>query len=156
MKLLLLSLGLLFSFTALALPQKVQLTGSFQSRHGGSYDVSVYMNLKKQDSQKAKYTGKMTFDGQILNQTQSFEFTMNTVKNKSEGVVNTYDGYIAFDSKSAYTLEVGQQLQLGYSEWQRNNDHFCNPFQDNFCPPTDFPDRISDEGVLTLTVVQAQ
>lgn len=147
--------SLILSTVAFALPQTVQMTGSFQSRHGGAYDVTVSLKLKKESNQKATYKGTMTFVGQVLNQTQGMEFTMNAAKNKSSGTVNTYDGYIAFDSKSAYNLEIGQQLQLGYSEFVRQQDNgFCNPIQDNFCHPGQLPDRLADEGVLTLTVVQ--
>lgn len=148
--------GLILSTVAFALPQTVQMTGSFQSRQGGAYDVTVDLKLKKDANQKATYKGTMTFVGQVLNQTQGMEFTMNAAKNKSEGTVNTYDGYIAFDAKAAYTLAIGQQLQLGYSEYVREQDNFCNPIQDNFCHPGQMPDRLADEGVLTLTVVQAQ
>ncbi len=146
--------GLILSTVAFALPQTVQMTGSFQSRHGGAYEVTVNLKLKKEVNQKATYKGTMTFVGQILNQTQGMELTMNAAKNKSAGTVNTYNGYIAFDSKSAYNLDLGQQLQLGYSEFVREQDNFCNPIHDNFCHPGNMPDRLADEGVLTLTVVQ--
>jgi hypothetical protein len=147
--------SLLLSAVAFALPQTVQMAGSFQSRHGGAYDVTVSLKLKKESNQKATYKGTMTFTGQVLNQTQGMEFTINAAKNKSAGSVNTYNGYIAFDSKSAYNLDIGQQLQMGYSEFVRQqDDHFCNPIFDNFCRPGQMPDRLADEGVLTLTVVQ--
>ena len=148
---------LILSAVAFALPQTVQMTGSFQSRHGGVYDVTVNLKLKKEANQKARYTGSMTFVGQVLNKTQGMELTMNAAKNKSASTVNTYDGYIAFDSKSVYNLDLGQQLQLGYSQFVRQQDNgFCNPIFDNFCRPGQMPDRLADEGVLTLTVVQAQ
>ena len=156
MKLLLMSLILLFSFSSFALPQNVKLTGIFVSNLGGRNGVSVSMKLKMQDAEKANYAGKLNFVRQGVKSTQDFEFTINTLKNKSEGIANTFDGYIAFDSKSAFTLKVGQKLQLGYSQWQYNNDHICNPNHENFCPPTDISDRIIDEGVLTLTVVQTK
>lgn len=144
------------STLAFAWPQTVRMNGSFQSRHGGAYAVTVDLKLKKQNNQKATYKGTMTFTGQILNQTQGMEFSINTVQNKSSGSVNTYDGYIAFDSRSAYSLDLDQQLQLTYSEFVRQQDNFCNPIQDNFCHPINMPDRLADEGTLTLSVVQVQ
>ena len=40
--------GLILSTVAFALPQTVQMTGSFQSRHGGAYEVTVNLKLKKE------------------------------------------------------------------------------------------------------------
>ena len=159
MKSLFLLLGsFVFSTSVLALPQTVQLKGSFDSSRGGfTYDVAATLKLKKEDSKKAKYTGRMEFIGQVLNQTQSIEITVSKVKNKTEGVVNTYDGYIAFDAKNSYSFDLNQELTMNYSEFQhQHDDPFCDPLHNNFCNPTNMPDRIVDDGVLHLSVIQAQ
>lgn len=150
-----LSILLLTSVSAFALPQTVQLAGTLQSRSGFRSEVRVALKLKKENSSKAKYTGRADL-GQVLANNERISLTMNLVKGKSEGVVDLHDGHIAFDAKAVYTLEAGQQLQLKYAEYRR--DHMsppCHPM-DTWCRPgSDLP-RLVDQGVLHLTVVDSQ
>ena len=143
--------------SAFALPKTVTLTGALQSRRGTTDEVQVELTLKKESATKAKYVGHVHFTN-ILAQNESIELNMNLAKSKSDGVINLFDGYVAFDSKAVYTMEVGQQLQLQYSEY--HEDHMappCIPVQNNWCRPggNDLP-SLTDTGVLNLTVSQAQ
>lgn len=150
--------GFILSLSVYALPQKVQLTGSFNSRNGFGTDVVIDLTLKKQSGTKAQYKGIITYVGQILGDRQAIEMTINSSsKPKTVGVANTYDGYFAFNTKTAYTLELNQQIQMAYSEYRRDDTpDFCNPIQDNFCRPGSRPPMMVDRGQINLTVVQVQ
>jgi len=145
----------LTAVSVFALPQKVHLMGTLQSRSGHQSHVHVDLVLKSESTTKAKYTGRANL-GYVLADNERISLTMNLAKGKSEGVVELYDGHLAFDSKAVYTMEVGQQLQLKYAEYRR--DHLtppCHPM-DSWCRPGNDLPRLVDQGVLNLTVVDAQ
>ncbi len=157
MRSLIFSIALLTAVSVFALPQKVHLMGTLQSRSGHSSQVHVDLTLKSESATKAKYTGRANL-GHVLADNERITLTMNLSKGKSEGVVELYDGHLAFDAKAVYAMEVGQQLQLKYGEYRREHSFEppCNPVNSGWCfPGNDLP-RLVDHGTLNLTVVDAQ